>query len=858
MMPVRYFFRCWPLVVLLVGPIGAASSDHRDSTLPAGAVVRLGSTRLRPSGPAQGIAFSPDGKMLATTTGSNLQLWDIATGLEKRRITVGPAAAAPGRPMGGLSAVRFTPDGKTLVVATFAGGLRLLDVATGKEIRELATEWGGVRDLSLSADGTLLAAAAGNGSVFVWELPEGRLRHKHPGTAGQAVLTPDGKFLITLGRDGVVRVIDAVTAREVRRLGEAAEGGALPPGMVRRGAGVPPNRPRFVGSQALAVSPDSRLVALGGWSGPVSVCSLASGKTVAHVAVQAGTPQGLAFSPNGRFLAVAQYPGARLYGLASGAELRQLEPARPTVCRTVVFSPDGQRLAGLQSDGTVHLWDLTANVELYPCEGHSGHVQTLAFLADGRLVSCDASGGLLAWDLSTGRSIAHARNPLRYTPLGVTADGKGIQFYGHGTQLQVWRPDSPNQMHPVDIPAPFDHPMQFYPHGASVNGRWLAILQMPQRKVRIYELGEKVVERRVLSLPAGLVVVNGLICAPDGSRLLALCGDGTMRVLECATGRHMSIQRAAANFLAWGRRPGFAPDGRSLLIHDSDVWIAEVVSGQQRCHLVSASAQPVATAWSADGRLVACGLANGQVRVFDAASGQEIVMRQPDQQMHDGNADPVLAPVLMCDERLGTVESLAFSPDVRLLASGGSTGLITVWKVPSLPPQKPWTAERRSSLWAALADPDAGPAGHAIADLVAMPSPAVELLQQRFRPGESHVDPGRLQKLIADLDADEFVVREQAQRELAAAGPDAVEPMRQALAKDPSAEMRRRLRKLLEPYERAETQPARLRAVRAIEVLERIGTPQARGVLQGLAGKMADAEIEQEIKDSLRRIDARK
>jgi hypothetical protein len=352
--------------------------------------------------------------------------------------------------------------------------------------------------------------------------------------------------------------------------------------------------------------------------------------------------------------------------------------------------------------------------------------------------------------------------------------------------------------------------------------------------------------------------VNRLTFAPDGGRLTALCGDGMLRAWDCASGRELRIGEGGALGPRWPSRLSFAPDGRSLLVVDNEAWVAELISGQRRARLSLPPGPPLATAWSPDGTLVACSQADGMVRLFVAATGQEVVMRERAEQIHEGKPVPVLAPAPLHDELVSAVTSMAFSPDGRLLACGGHTGLITVWKVPALPPPAPSTALRRAALWDELGHPEAGAAGRALAALTEAPGPAVELFRQRLRQGEAHADPRRLEKLIAELDNDDFVVREQAQKELAAAGSAAVDALRQALAKDPSPEVRRRLQRLLAPYDRPGTQPARLRAVRAVEVLERIGTPPARRLLQDLVGKVGDAVVEQEIKDSLRRLDERK
>src|SRR5205814_1501697 len=105
----------------------------------------------------------------------------------------------------------------------------------------------------------------------------------------------------------------------------------------------------------------------------------------------------------------------------------------------------------------------------------------------------------------------------------------------------------------------------------------------------------------------------------------------------------------------------------------------------------------------------------------------------------------------------------------------------------------------------------------------------------RLRPAPA-VDSGRLERWLRGLESDRFVERERATTALERLGDAAVPYLRRALAGTPAPETRRRLEHLLEKLEPLSRTPQRVREVRAVEVLERIGTPGARALLQALAG----------------------
>jgi HEAT repeat protein len=113
-------------------------------------------------------------------------------------------------------------------------------------------------------------------------------------------------------------------------------------------------------------------------------------------------------------------------------------------------------------------------------------------------------------------------------------------------------------------------------------------------------------------------------------------------------------------------------------------------------------------------------------------------------------------------------------------------------------------------------------------------------------------DVKRLGQLIADLDNDDFAVRERAQRELERMGEDAAPVLRKALAGKPALEVRRRIESILKMARRLSLET--LQVVRAVEVLENIGTPEARELLKSLADGVPEAVLTQEAKASLERL----
>jgi WD40 repeat protein len=171
------------------------------------------------------VAFSPDGKLLATESNRAFALWDVATGKESPRVTPEERNRAREHVREQLDSVAFAPDGKTLAWAAAHTELALWQLPPGREHRKLPQI--GVKSVAFSPDGKLLASAGGRplrggegSSLCLWEVATGKSVHQFKGAGLVRVVAfaPDGKTLAAAGEDGVVRLWDVATGRLRRAL----------------------------------------------------------------------------------------------------------------------------------------------------------------------------------------------------------------------------------------------------------------------------------------------------------------------------------------------------------------------------------------------------------------------------------------------------------------------------------------------------------------------------------------------------------------------------------------------------------------------------------------------------------------
>jgi hypothetical protein len=264
------------------------------------------------------------------------------------------------------------------------------------------------------------------------------------------------------------------------------------------------------------------------------------------------------------------------------------------------------------------------------------------------------------------------------------------------------------------------------------------------------------------------------------------------------------------------------------------VYLAYDYYGRSRLSAGTRLVSPVALAFSPDGRLLATAKDTPAIHLWDLLEGREVGQLEG----HEGG-----------------VASLLFSRDAEHLFSGGTDTTALTWDLTRLTRRGQSRAARLpaqavEALWSDLASEDAARAFAAVRKLCASPDQAVALLGKRVRP-TTPVDSGRLAEIVADLQSDRFERRRLAESELRGLGELAEPLLRRALADDPPLHLRQRLERLLKRSRRTPS-AERLRELRAVEVLELIGSAEARQVLQALARGAPGARLTRLAKQAVR------
>jgi RNA polymerase sigma factor (sigma-70 family) len=826
----------------------AATGDLRpptDSTgdpLPAGAVMRLGTTRLRHGGWIRSVAFSPDGTEIASAGFDHtVRVWDRATGRELRRLK-GPFVEP--------NFVAYA-GGKYLVTAEGwyasqeANPVRLWDAKTGDAVRTIVEK--GPRSSSsvaVSLDCKTLAYAI-RGDVFLEAVVPGGRTGRLRGEGGRVVrdlaFSPDGtRLVVGTGNEFFGKAPAAVPLGiHLFDLTRAAPADGLPDPVWRREGKSENATGRF---PAAAFSPDGKhvLVSFNYKEQPI-LLDASTGKEVRQLSGEHVAIAPFLFLPDGRRVFTATWGGPGVvWDVTTGKPVHKWPGGQVDVIGGAALSPDGQVVA-TAGHRAVGLWEAATGKPLTPADGPVGDVDKLVVFPDGRHVLAgsywDSRTGARVWDTDTGRLLATL--PKRAASIALAPDGKTLAAGYYDGTPEVFDAATGHALRSATGEKQFLNSIAF-----ASGGRLLVGTAWFDRAIRFWDPETMKPLATVEAFPQS-GGARSVAVTPDGTRLVAAGLDGFVRVWDLAARKEVRAFKAGdpgdwklavspdGRFAATGmasERYGFYAGG-STLVTKVTVW--DLATGIARLTFAGPEAGTNSMAYSPDGRALAVGSEDRAVRVYELATGR---MRSE----FRGHVGPVSA--------------VAFPPDGRRLITGGADTTVLVWDLAARPAgNRPNPAD----LWADLFDPDAAKGDRAARWFLAEATAAVAHIAAHLR-ADPAPDPLLVKKLVDGLDAPAFADREAAQKELARLGPVVVPALTDVARETTSAEVRKRVGDLLGKLDRPTLTGEPLRQTRAVEVLERIGTAEARKVLTVIAAGAPGAALTRDAAAALRRLDGGK
>jgi WD40 repeat protein len=569
------------------------------------------------------IAVSPDGRRIASGSQDNtIKVWDAATGAELMTLRGHSARVVT---------AAFSPDGQRIASAAYDGTIKIWDVARAEELLTLNGHKGGTGAL-FSPDATTIVSSSMDRTIRLWDAITGselRTIQAQEGAGLNHAISPDGTRIVSCGRDKLAKVWDVATGAEVLVLSGHQEG-----------------------VNAAKFSPDGKLIVTGSWDRTIKLWNASTGDELMTILGHKDQVLDVTFSPDGSRIASGSRDGTvKLWDASTGAELATLRGHEGYIS-SAEFSPDGKRVvSGSRWDGTIKLWDASLRAKPTHVRVNGGALD-ISFSPDSRrILAGTRSGTIKVWDRSMDAELItlQGREGVAITSATFSPDGTRIiscqeemtAVWDVATGAKLMRLDG----HEGYILASF-----------SPDGKQLAAINVGSH----WNYIDDTIELRDAETGKELKIFHGhgitcLAFSPNGERIVSGSTNGTITVWDTDTGTEVRT------FDGHGRDIDvrFSPDGKRIVSRGPTMvklWNAE--TGAEAMTLPEQVTGTWAMAISPDSQRIVVGDRSGMVRLWDVTTATEVMILR-EQGIEDRPDLPVVA----------------FSPDGKTIAIGGSTGI---------------------------------------------------------------------------------------------------------------------------------------------------------------------------------------
>ncbi len=701
---------CWPRLLiawLLVFPYcnpglpqGRDPADQHGDPLPAHAVLRIGTTRLRPnlsiSGRISSMAFTGDGKRLVMLTEwRGVQVWDLVSG--NKLLEFGKPEIVGG------TGYALSPDGTRAAVIESPKLCRIYDTTNGKLISAVAGDWYGSHDLRFSPDNKLLGVSHRE-ETAVWDVASGKKNWHIPlprdSRFGAFAFSPTNKIVVFAPPAGTKPPHDRLEEHSF----------ALLVFDVAKGPSSESVSPiRVTSARKVAFSPDGKILASERWNSEFILWDFASGKTLHDPKTVDDTVWCMCFSPDGKLIATGSNHGrVRLWDVATGKLKRKFAGVEATGM-TVAFSADGKRLAASSSDGTFRVWDVDSGKDLFDLEGHRMRNVQARFGSDGKTIVSICGFNPVSkrsvdervyrfWDSATGKPLRKVElGDKEFLPFCLSANAKMLFVIDDGKitrkDLETGKVDDIRGM-----------PGSYYRYECSADGKYLAghtdefwsrgalrardkddlvmsnVLKVVDttigKEVLVYE-GRKGAKFHCRFTEDGCKLAVHSFCYETDGRMGSRSGmelkENYLTIWDVLTGQKTPEAKLLAKKwdkdFRWPGGEALSPTRDLALTRGKDrVELRELATGAKLAEFPATGWDCESWAFSPDGKFVAVGTDKGEILLWSVF--------------------PRLAPPKALFTLAGhsaAVTSVHFSADSTRLVSGSDDTTILVWNV------APWT-----------------------------------------------------------------------------------------------------------------------------------------------------------------------
>ncbi len=758
---------------------------------------RLGARQWRHPHSINAVLITPDSSR-AITAGRDgvIRIWKLESGEELSTLKGHKDEAL---------CLAISKDGKQLLSGGADETVRLWNLKTHKGVT-LHRARGWIRAVDFSPKGDQLAAIVDVGTLLLWKSDVlGRPRsYDLPDELRTMRFAPDGKHLATNGADKAIALWDVTNGKIVKRFGTG--------------------RPRD-----LRFSPDGKTLLACDFDHEITVWNPAQGKLIEKIDADpiANAPRNsitsMAFSPDGKQLVTTGADSDLTFRRTSDWEKVRVFIGKASRTQALTWSPNGKWLIAATGQ-RLRIWNAQNGPAFKERVGHSGIVNAVSVSPSGKRIATVTSEGVLHLWNSEGkreRAIEVCKHPLNCALFTsdselITGDGEGhIRIWNvvTGAKKRQWK-------------AQLRHVTGL---SLSRDGQTLASCG-DDRQIHFWRLRDGLLLRRIRR--PGESGFLGVALMKNGAEVAAISRLSLVRAWNRAGEQTQTIEGPTGGC----RAVLVTADDRAIVTAGQDRCIRfwETSSGEERHRLTGPQGSAQSLAMTADGAMLASGHEDGSIVVW-SRKGEELATLKGHR---------------------AAVTSLSFSHRGDRLVSGSRDLTACFWNVLALHRRSTKTAKsdvkpaQLETLWERLKERPGVRAHRAIYELAGSPKLVLPFLRKRMAP----VLEKSILSAIKNLDSDRFTVRQQAFDQLKRTG-RAIQPyLNRELKKKPSLEKKRRLQKLLKAVTGAQINAVELQALRGVEILERIGSPEAKKILTSLAQGAREASLTREAQEALNRL----
>lgn len=465
------------------------------------------------------LAFSADGSIIAGGFGrfnssrvGHVQCWDAATGAVY-------GERLPGH-RGGVWDVAFAPSGKRLAM-TSENQIEIWDVGARESVTKLVANTGFIYCVAYHPEGRYVAAAGLDRAIRLWDVETGELVRTYTGHTGfvrDLAFSRDGRRIISAGEDKSVRLWNVGSESEIATFH---------------------GHTHFV--NCVSFSGNGLIVASGSLDQSVKVWFATSEPQLTYKGhVGEGHVRGLAFGPHGGTIASGSFrfsgPTGRLHLWDPQTGRRLLEFPHVEEVSSVAFSKEGGQLAAAHINGSVTVWNAQTAELLHRLDAHVGEVSSVAFSPDGsRLASVGEDAALLLWDAGTGSLVRASMGHQDYiTSVEFSPDGGAVATASEDGTVRLWEAATGRELRVIRHPGGEARRAVFSPDGT----RLVSTGGVDHRRgdVLVWDMRNG---QQIMNLPGHTDIVYDVDFNSDGTRFATASDDRTIKIWDPHDGREV-------------------------------------------------------------------------------------------------------------------------------------------------------------------------------------------------------------------------------------------------------------------------------------------------------------------------------